>query len=131
MFTIVLVFHLFVVLAMIVVILIQRSEGAGFSSINNSISTSRGVSDFLTRSTSILAVIFFINSICLSIIVRDFSYKENLILENDNSTVKISSDCANVADDINFDSKNLEGDFFLDDNYQDFIPKVEIPMDFN
>jgi preprotein translocase subunit SecG len=67
-FTFILIVQAFVALAMITVILMQRSEGGGFAGGGSpsGLMTARGASDFLTRSTSILAVIFVTLSIILA-----------------------------------------------------------------
>ena len=129
MFTIVLFFHLLVVVSMIIVVLIQRSEGGGFTSANIGVSSSRGVSDFLTRSTSILAVLFFMNSIALSIIVRDSLDTESVVLEH--KTPSGVLDNSNIDNNVDYELNDLENNLFFDDDCEDFIPKVEIPMAFN
>ena len=49
----------------------QQSEGGGFTASNNfGVSNARGVSDFLTRSTSILAISFFCTSMFLALITN-------------------------------------------------------------
>ncbi len=67
-FTFLLIVQTIVAMAMITVILMQRSEGGGFASGGSpsGLMTARGASDFLTRSTSILAVIFVGLSIVLA-----------------------------------------------------------------
>jgi preprotein translocase subunit SecG len=75
--TVLLVFHLFVVLALIGVVLLQRSEGGGLglggggSSNPNSFLTGRGQANVLTRTTSILAGLFFITSLTLGILANN------------------------------------------------------------
>ncbi|MBX3561919.1 MAG: preprotein translocase subunit SecG [Sphingomonas sp.] len=68
MFTFILIVQAFVALAMITVILMQRSEGGGFAGGGSpsGLMTARGASDFLTRSTSILATVFVVLSIVLA-----------------------------------------------------------------
>ncbi len=67
-FTFILIVQAFIALAMITVILMQRSEGGGFAGGGSpsGLMTARGASDFLTRSTSILATIFVGLSIILA-----------------------------------------------------------------
>lgn len=67
-FTFILIVQAFVALAMITVILMQRSEGGGLAGGGSpsGLMTARGASDFLTRSTSILACIFVGLSILLA-----------------------------------------------------------------
>jgi preprotein translocase subunit SecG len=71
--TIILVIHLLLALALIGVVLLQRSEGGALgigSGGAGSLFTSRGAANVLTRTTAILAVSFFITSIALTIIAR-------------------------------------------------------------
>jgi preprotein translocase subunit SecG len=71
--TIVLVIHLLLAIALIGVVLLQRSEGGALgigSGGAGSLFTSRGAANVLTRTTAILAVAFFITSIALTIIAR-------------------------------------------------------------
>jgi preprotein translocase subunit SecG len=69
--TVVIVIHLLVVLAMIGVVLLQKSEGGGLGigggGAGNFL-TSRGTSNVLTKTTAGLAVAFFVTSLTLSIL---------------------------------------------------------------
>ncbi|HEX9931356.1 MAG TPA: preprotein translocase subunit SecG [Allosphingosinicella sp.] len=67
MFTFLLVIQTLVALAMVAVILMQRSEGGGLTGGSPSgLMTARGAADFLTRATAILATIFVALSIVLA-----------------------------------------------------------------
>ena len=69
--TVVIVVHLMVVLALVGVVLLQRSEGGGLGIGGGSgFMTARGAANALTRATAILAVAFFATSLALSIIAR-------------------------------------------------------------
>jgi preprotein translocase subunit SecG len=71
--TIVLVVHLLIAIALIGVVLLQRSEGGALgigSGGAGSLFSSRGAANVLTRTTAILAVAFFITSISLTMIAR-------------------------------------------------------------
>jgi preprotein translocase subunit SecG len=69
--TIIIVIHLMVVLALVGVVLLQRSEGGGLGIGGGSgFMTARGAANALTRATAILAVAFFVTSLTLSIIAR-------------------------------------------------------------
>jgi preprotein translocase subunit SecG len=70
--TVLIVIHLMVVLALIGVVLIQRSEGGGLGiggggGGSGGFFTARGTANVLTRATAILAGIFFITSLSLTI----------------------------------------------------------------
>lgn len=69
--TVIIVIHLMVVLALVGVVLLQRSEGGGLGIGGGSgFMTARGAANALTRTTAILAVAFFATSLALSIIAR-------------------------------------------------------------
>jgi len=67
--TFVVVVHLMIVVAMIGVVLLQKSEGGGLGiGSTGGFLTSRGTANVLTRATAILAALFFITSLGLSIL---------------------------------------------------------------
>ena len=72
--TVLLIIHLFVTLALIGVVLIQRSEGGGLgigsSQGMGSFMSGRGTANLLTRSTAILAAIFMALSLTLALLNR-------------------------------------------------------------
>lgn len=70
MFTFLLILQTLVAIAMISVILMQRSEGGGFAGGGSpaGMMSARGAADFLTRSTGILATVFVILSIAIAAI---------------------------------------------------------------
>ena len=68
---VVIVIHLMLVLALIGVVLLQRSEGGGLGiggSGGGGFMSSRGTANVLTRATAILAGLFFVTSLMLSIL---------------------------------------------------------------
>jgi preprotein translocase subunit SecG len=67
--TVIIVIHLMVVLAMIGVVLLQKSEGGGLGmgGGGGGFLSSRGTANVLTRTTAILAAVFFSTSLILSI----------------------------------------------------------------
>jgi preprotein translocase subunit SecG len=66
---VVIVVHLMLVLALIGVVLLQRSEGGGLGiGGGGGFMTSRGTANVLTRATAILAGLFFVTSLTLSIL---------------------------------------------------------------
>ncbi len=69
--TVVIVVHLMVVLAMIGVVLLQKSEGGGLGmggGGGGGFLSSRGTANVLTRATAIFAALFFATSLILSIL---------------------------------------------------------------
>jgi len=66
---VVIVIHLMLVIALIGVVLLQKSEGGGLGIGSTAgFMTSRGTANVLTRATAILAGLFFVTSLLLSIL---------------------------------------------------------------
>ncbi len=78
------VLHLFVTLAMIGVVLIQRSEGGGLGIGSTqgmgSFMTGRGTANLLTRATAVLAALFFGISLTLAVLNKGTSLGSHDIL---------------------------------------------------
>jgi len=69
--TVIVVIHLMIVLALVGVVLLQRSEGGGLGIGGGSgFMTARGAANALTRATAILAAAFFATSLLLTIMAR-------------------------------------------------------------
>jgi preprotein translocase subunit SecG len=69
--TVLIVIHLMIVLALVGVVLIQRSEGGGLGIGGGSgFMSARGTANALTRTTAILATLFFITSLALGVLAR-------------------------------------------------------------
>ncbi len=67
--TVVVVVHLMIVIAMIGFVLLQKSEGGGLGiGSTGGFLTSRGTANVLTRATAILAALFFLTSLGLSVL---------------------------------------------------------------
>jgi preprotein translocase subunit SecG len=80
--SVLIIFHLFVVLAMIGVVLLQKSEGGGLGiGSTGGFLSSRGTSNVLTRTTAILAMAFFATSLVLSILAG-WDRKPRSIIQN-------------------------------------------------
>jgi preprotein translocase subunit SecG len=79
--TVIIVIHMMVIVALVAVVLMQRSEGGalGIGGASNFLST-RSQGNVLTRSTAILAAIFFATSIALTLLGR-FAEKPTSIIE--------------------------------------------------
>ena len=82
---VIIVIHLMLVLALIGVVLLQRSEGGGLGiGSSGGFMTSRGTANVLTRATAILAGLFFVTSLLLSILAG-VNRKPTSILEGGQS----------------------------------------------
>lgn len=70
--TVLIVIHLMIVLALVGVVLLQRSEGGGLGigGGGGGFMTARGAANALTRATAILAAGFFATSLLLSVMAR-------------------------------------------------------------
>ena len=67
--TVLIVVHLMIVLAMVGLVLLQRSEGGGLGmGGGGGFMTTRGSTNMLTRTTAVLAAAFFATSLVLSIL---------------------------------------------------------------
>ena len=81
--TVVILIHLMIVLAMVGLVLIQKSEGGGLGmggSGGGGFMSNRGTANVLTRATGILAALFFATSLFLSILAS-YDRKPRSILE--------------------------------------------------
>ncbi len=80
---VVIVIHLMLVLALIGVVLLQKSEGGGLGiGSTGGFMTSRGTANVLTRATAVLAGLFFATSLLLSILAG-LNRKPTSILQGD------------------------------------------------
>jgi preprotein translocase subunit SecG len=66
MLSVIIVIHLMIVLALVGVVLLQKSEGGGLVSSTSGFLSSRGTANVLSRTTALLAVGFFVTSLTLS-----------------------------------------------------------------
>ena len=89
--TVLLIIHLFVTLALIGVVLIQRSEGGGLgigtSQGMGSFMSGRGTANLLTRATAILAAIFMVLSLTLALLGRGTTTTGRSLLDAPAATV--------------------------------------------
>jgi preprotein translocase subunit SecG len=81
--TVLLIVHLFVTLALIGVVLLQRSEGGGLgigsSQGMGGFMTGRGTANLLTRTTGILGAAFFALSLTLALLGRGTSQPRSIL----------------------------------------------------
>lgn len=100
--------YLLIVLALIGVILIQRSEGGALGiggGGGGGLMTARGSANLLTRTTAILATLFFATAIGLTIL-SELDRGTSSILDNATTTNEDGSAPSNVLDALNA----LQGD---------------------
>ena len=71
--SIILVFNIILAVLLVIIILLQKSEGGalGLGASQDSFVSSRSAGNFLTKATAIIATLFIITSISLTIITRE------------------------------------------------------------
>jgi preprotein translocase subunit SecG len=82
--TVLVVVHLFLAIGLVVLILLQHGKGADMgaafgSGSSASVFGSRGAANFLSRSTAVLATVFFITSLALAYFAMNASEPETLM----------------------------------------------------
>ena len=84
--TVLLVLHLFVTLALIGLVLLQRSEGGGLgigaSGGMGSFMGGRGTANLLTRGTAILGTLFFVIALALALLTRGAPQNNRPLLDS-------------------------------------------------
>ncbi len=88
MFYVLLVFHVMVAVALVAVILLQRSEGGalGMGGGGGGVVSGREAGNLLTKATAVLGTLFFINSLVLAL-YGSYGHKTTSILEGANPPV--------------------------------------------
>ena len=79
MLSVVIAIHLMLVVALIGVVLLQKSEGGGLVSTTSGFMTGRGTANVLTRTTALLAAGFFLTSLILSLLAAHNNAPVSLI----------------------------------------------------
>ncbi len=81
--TLLLVIHVFVALALISVVLLQRSEGGalgiGGGGGGGGLMSGRGTSNLLTRATAVLAAVFMLTSMAMTILATSASRPPSIL----------------------------------------------------
>lgn len=86
--TVVLVFHIILAIAMVGIILLQKNEGGGLgmgSGTMGGLMSTRGTANLLTRTTAILAGLFFLTTLLLAILFKG-AHKAQSILDHPDAT---------------------------------------------
>lgn len=99
--TVLLVLHLLTAIFLVCFILMQRSgggalDGLGGGSGASNFLSARGTSNFLTKTTAILATIFFITSISLSLYYKNVERKANSIIDTPPAAAETAPEVPNV-----------------------------------
>ena len=79
--TVILIIHIIISIAIVGLVLMQRSEGGGLGiGGGNNFMSARGTADFLTRATTLLAIAIFCTSIIIAMIAG-YGKKTNSIVD--------------------------------------------------
>jgi preprotein translocase subunit SecG len=89
--TLIIVVHLMIVLAMIGVVLLQKSEGGGLGiGSGGGFMSTRGTANVLSRATAMLAGAFFVTSLVLSIIAGLHRHPGSILAPSSGPSVPMS-----------------------------------------
>ncbi len=108
MFTILLSVHLVICVFLVIIVLLQKSEGGGLG-IGQSgggigdFMSSRGTANFLTKSTTFLAVCFFLTSFGLAFLANQ-TYNTKSILDSSEDTIIDRLDL--IPEEFDVENKN-------------------------
>ncbi|MEM1410414.1 MAG: preprotein translocase subunit SecG [Pseudomonadota bacterium] len=118
MIAIILTIHTMIVLALVGVVLLQRSEGGalGMGGGGGGLMSGRGAATALTRTTTILASLFFLSSISLAFVSKRDSNGPSILptdLETDPTSVEGDfSDIIGTDDETGIDGETAPEDAF-------------------
>ena len=110
MFTVLLSIHLVICVCLVVMVLLQKSEGGGLG-IGQSgggigdFMTCRGAANFLTKTTTILAVCFFLTSFGLAFLANK-TYNKKSILDSADDAIIDRLDLIPEEFDVELEQKN-------------------------
>jgi preprotein translocase subunit SecG len=108
--TVIIVIHLFVVLALIGVVLLQKSEGGALGmGGGGGFLTSRGSANVLTRTTAILAGAFFLTSFGLSIMAGWGSHQGSIFRPSSTSAPAPAAPGGSLLDQMKQQSQPPSG----------------------
>ncbi|HBN22088.1 MAG TPA: preprotein translocase subunit SecG [Holosporales bacterium] len=77
--TVLLVVHIVFVAIMIGLILLQKSEGGGLGMGGGGLMTARGTANLLTRSTAVMATLFFVSTLVLAMNFKGSKSSESIL----------------------------------------------------
>src|SRR5581483_10325629 len=99
--TVVILVHLMIVLAMVGLVLLQKSEGGGLGMGGGTggFLSSRGTANVLTRTTAILAALFFATSLLLSILAS-YERKPRSILDSSGNNAPVTTPGGGVLNQL-------------------------------
>jgi preprotein translocase subunit SecG len=100
--TILIAIHLIVVVALVAVVLLQRSEGGALGIGGGGFMTGRGQANVLTRATAILAAVFFATSLGLTIYANVMRAPKSILdsVQTPNSQAPATPASGTVLDEL-------------------------------
>lgn len=115
--TVVLVIHLMVAFALVVVVLLQRSEGGALgmgAGTGGGLTTARGAANMLTRATAILATCFIITSLTLAVLAGNGKSSGSILdkasVTAEQTTDNAADEAADKADTEKTESKDVSNE---------------------
>lgn len=126
-YTILLVVHTIIVLFLIVMVLIQRTESDGLSGLGggggNQFMTGRGAANFMTRTTAILAAGFMATSLALAIMANHMT--KSSIIDSLPSAVPAENSAASPSEKVPAEAAKPEAEKAPEKIEQPIVPKPE------
>lgn len=120
--SIVLVIHLFLAISLVVVILVQRSDGGALGGLGGGtgggIVSARSAGNILTKTTAILATLFIITSLTLAILASKSTEYETILDEKEAAATAAVKDGKEAAEGLD-EAEAVE-------NVQD-VPEINLP----
>ena len=91
--TVLLVFHIFITLSLVGLVLLQKNEGGGLgmgSSTMGGLMSARGTANLLTHLTAIFATLFFLSTLGLALVFKG-AHRSSSLLDTPSQTVPVAS----------------------------------------
>ncbi|MEK6745950.1 MAG: preprotein translocase subunit SecG [Pseudomonadota bacterium] len=121
-YTILLVAHTMIVLFLIVMVLIQRTESDGLSGLGggggNQFMTGRGAANFMTRTTAILAAVFMVTSLTLAVVAGRMT--KSSIIDSVSDSVPVESSATTPVEQTPVEAEKIP-----EKQAQPIVPKPE------
>ena len=131
---VILTFHTLIVLGLIVVVLLQRSDGGalgigGGGGAGGGFMTGRGAANALTRTTSILAALFFVTSLGLAIRAGGGESDETIIEELTGQSVPTPGEPATLTAEDLMGTLSGDEDSAAPDTIEETAPDLDAVLD--
>lgn len=98
--TVLMVVHIIIIVALIGFVLLQKSDGGGALGMGSSSSggfmTARGTANFLTRTTAILAALFFASTLILALVFKGSQKTKSILTQEVTTSAPTAPEAAPV-----------------------------------